>query len=100
MRLLASVYRVISKHLGDSRFSGRPVSTPLGMRAGNRGGGGARMWTGGTSPDTPGDPLTQMARCANGKSESPARRLGRRKTARAGRPSAAVRLRQSTSNVS
>jgi len=27
LRLLASVYRVISKHLGDSRFSGRPVST-------------------------------------------------------------------------
>jgi Domain of unknown function (DUF4158) len=27
--------------------------------------------TGGTSPGPPGDPLTQMARCANGKSESP-----------------------------
>jgi hypothetical protein len=29
------------------------------------------MWTGGASPGPPGDPLTQMARCANGKYESP-----------------------------
>ena len=29
------------------------------------------MWTGGASPGPPGDPLTQMARCANGKDESP-----------------------------
>jgi hypothetical protein len=61
-----------------------------------RGAGGARVCTGGASPGPPGDPLTQMARCANGRSEGPPGRLGRRKTARAGRPSAAVRLRQST----
>jgi len=30
-----------------------------------------RIGTGGTSPGPPGDPLTQVARCANGKSESP-----------------------------
>ena len=41
-------------------------------------------------------PHTQMARCATARMRS-ARRLGRRETARAGRPSAAVRLRQSTS---
>src|ERR1019366_5909040 len=67
------------------------------MSAVKRAGAEPGMWTGGASPGPPGDPLTQMARCANGRSEGPPGRLGRRKTARAGRPSAAVRLRQSTS---
>jgi hypothetical protein len=51
-----------------------------------------RFDTGGTSPGTPGDPLSQMARCAKqqGSRSLPAARAH---TARAGRPSAAVRLR-------
>ena len=44
---------------------------PGGMSAVKRAVGRARMWTGGASPGPPGDPLTQMARCANGEDESP-----------------------------
>jgi hypothetical protein len=63
----------------------RPVSTPLGG-----------FDRGHIPRSPPGDPLTQMARCANGKSESPpGGSAGARRHAPA-RPSAAVRLRQAT----
>jgi hypothetical protein len=49
---------------------GRPVSTPRTRMVGGEGLSWGETETGGTSPGPPGDPLTQMARCANGQSEA------------------------------
>ena len=50
-------------------------------------------------PGPPGDPPLADGALRKRHESRPARRLGRRKTARAGRPSAAVRLRRSTSTA-
>src|ERR1700686_2796031 len=57
------------------------------------------MLSGGTSPGTPWRPPLADGALRKPHESRPARRLGRRKTARAGRPSAAVRLRRSTSTA-
>src|ERR1700694_5164406 len=57
------------------------------------------MLSGGPSPGAPRPPPLPYGALRKPHESRPARRLGRRKTARAGRPSAAVRLRRSTSTA-